>query len=458
MVDFVKDEVYAYLETVNGDPLMIRTLIKLLVGFKIISDDDVECLLLKPLEERFNHRNERVDDQGLWIYNVQNRKDALRGIISLISFLGKEAFLPYIEDVVPTLLWALLDTQLSVKLAACTSLKVTVLTMEDEFIGAYFEPTFQFLLKSYAKHIDEINLRIAFRELDDLLKLMLKKSGRFRLDDRFIQQFNKHVNNPSPHVRNFLLNWIAFLYGDGMLRFLLVFLDGLFNMFIVPLPQFPAEHYVRNRNLFNESRYRIQRLLSRFRQTVSTKTNQYIFDVGKILSIVTRQLNHNYTRVEALNWMSMMINKYPCEVLRCPEFKICLDASLPEAHYLEGVRIASRGTDFKDARTHLYKALNHVKESTLAIAMLTIFLGEKELTDFFSSMLYTQPWEEVVTTWDSLRATSILVRTLEPNPHSTTLVFEMPGCAQMHKIESKCKDCYVYLCSKEFCSLFSSSV
>ncbi|CAL9216317.1 unnamed protein product, partial [Arabidopsis halleri] len=78
------------------------------------------------------------------------------------------------------------------------------------------------------------------------------------------------------------------------------------------------------------------------------------------------------------------------------EFEVALAEGQPEAHYLEGLRIACWEADIKAAREHIFKALNHVEESTFLMAVLSICSGEEEVANLYASKLYKKDWGSVL--------------------------------------------------------------
>ncbi|GFZ15837.1 ARM repeat superfamily protein [Actinidia rufa] len=218
-------------------------------------------------------------------------------------------------------------------------------SQRGDFI-VFFNQIFDALCKLSAD--SDPNVQSAAHLLDRLVKDIVTESDQFSIEE-FIPLLRERMNVLNPYVRQFLVGWITVLDSVpdiDMLGFLPDFLDGLFNMlsdssheirqqadsalseFLQEIKNSPSVDYGRMAEIL------VQRAASPDEFTrltaitwVARETNEELraikadpaegFEVGAILSIARRQLSSEWesTRIEALHWISTLLNRHRPEVL-----------------------------------------------------------------------------------------------------------------------------------------------
>ncbi|KAF2598486.1 hypothetical protein F2Q68_00011151, partial [Brassica cretica] len=298
---------------------------------------------------------------------ANHRKGGLIGLAAVTVGLSSEAA-QYLEQIVPPVIRAFFDQDSRVRYYACEALYNIAKVVRGEFIF-FFNDIFDALCKLSAD--SDANVQSAAHLLDRLVKDIVTESDQFSIEE-FIPLLKERMNVLNPYVRQFLVGWITVLDSVpdiDMLGFLPDFLDGLFNMlsdssheirqqadsalseFLQEIKNSPRasspDEFTRLTAItwINEFvklggdqlvRYYAD-ILGAILPCISDKeekirvvareTNEELrsihvepsdgFDVGAILSVARRQLSsdHEATRIEALNWISTLLNKHRTEVL-----------------------------------------------------------------------------------------------------------------------------------------------
>ncbi|KAL0761237.1 hypothetical protein Bca101_077387 [Brassica carinata] len=294
------------------------------------------------------------------------------GVLALAAVtVGLSSAAPqYLEQIVPPVIESFIDQDSRVRYYACEALYNIAKIVRGEFIF-FFNQIFDALCKLSAD--SDPSVQSAAHVLDGLVKDIVTESDEFSAEE-FIPLLKERMNVLNPYVRRFLVDWITLLDSVpdfDMLGFLPDFLDGLFNMlsdssheirqhavsalseFLQEIKNSPSVDYGRMAEILVQrasspdefTRLTAITWLVRYYadilgailpcisdkneeiREVARETNEELrsihvepsdgFDVGAILSVAKRQLSsdHEATRIEALNWISTLLNKHRAEVM-----------------------------------------------------------------------------------------------------------------------------------------------
>ncbi|KAF3594774.1 hypothetical protein DY000_02024948, partial [Brassica cretica] len=292
------------------------------------------------------------------------------GVLALAAVtVGLSSAAPqYLEQIVPPVIESFIDQDSRVRYYACEALYNIAKIVRGEFIF-FFNQIFDALCKLSAD--SDPSVQSAAHVLDGLVKDIVTESDEFSAEE-FIPLLKERMNVLNPYVRRFLVDWITLLDSVpdfDMLGFLPDFLDGLFNMLsdssheirqhaVSALSEFLQEIKNSPRASSPDEFTRLTAItwinefvklggdqLVRYYadilgailpcisdkneeiREVARETNEELrsihvepsdgFDVGAILSVAKRQLSsdHEATRIEALNWISTLLNKHRAEVM-----------------------------------------------------------------------------------------------------------------------------------------------
>ncbi|CAJ2674348.1 unnamed protein product [Trifolium pratense] len=282
---------------------------------------------------------------------ANHRKGGLISLAAATVGLTNEAA-QHLDRIVPPVLNSFSDQDSRVRYYACEALYNIAKVVRGDFI-VYFNLIFDALCKLSAD--SDGNVQSAAHLLDRLVKDIVTESDQFSIEE-FIPLLRERMNVLNPYVRQFLVGWITVLDSVpdiDMLGFLPDFLDGLFNMlsdssheirqqadsalseFLHEIKNSPINEFVK---LGGDQLVRYYAdILGAILPCISDKedkirvvareTNEELqainadpaeaFDVGAILSIARRQLSSEWeaTRIEALHWISILLNRHRVEVL-----------------------------------------------------------------------------------------------------------------------------------------------
>ncbi|XP_034223645.1 protein VAC14 homolog isoform X3 [Prunus dulcis] len=247
---------------------------------------------------------------------ANHRKGGLIGLAAATVGLTSEAA-QHLEQIVPPVLDSFSDQDSRVRYYACEALYNIAKVVRGDFI-IFFNKIFDALCKLSAD--SDANVQSAAHLLDRLVKQdIVTESDQFSIEE-FIPLLRERMNVLNPYVRQFLVGWITVLDSVpdiDMLGFLPDFLDGLFNMLS------DSSHEIRQ-----QADSALSEFLQEIKNSpVARETNEELraikadpaegFDVGAILSIARRQLSSEWeaTRIEALHWISNLLNRHRAEVL-----------------------------------------------------------------------------------------------------------------------------------------------
>ncbi|KAI8538718.1 hypothetical protein RHMOL_Rhmol09G0125800 [Rhododendron molle] len=282
---------------------------------------------------------------------ANHRKGGLIGLAAATVGLTSEAA-QHLEQIVPPVLNSFSDQDSRVRYYACEALYNIAKVVRGDFI-VFFNQIFDALCKLSAD--SDPNVQSAAHLLDRLVKDIVTESNEFSIEE-FIPLLRERMNVLNPYVRQFLVGWITVLDSVpdiDMLGFLPDFLDGLFNMlsdssheirqqadsalseFLQEIKNSPINEFVKlggdqlvpyYADILGAILPCISDKEEKIR-VVARETNEELraiqadpaegFDVGAILSIARRQLSSEWeaTRIEALHWISTLLNRHRAEVL-----------------------------------------------------------------------------------------------------------------------------------------------
>ncbi|KAE9450881.1 hypothetical protein C3L33_17215, partial [Rhododendron williamsianum] len=282
---------------------------------------------------------------------ANHRKGGLIGLAAATVGLTSEAA-QHLEQIVPPVLNSFSDQDSRVRYYACEALYNIAKVVRGDFI-VFFNDIFDALCKLSAD--SDPNVQSAAHLLDRLVKDIVTESNEFSIEE-FIPLLRERMNVLNPYVRQFLVGWITVLDSVpdiDMLGFLPDFLDGLFNMlsdssheirqqadsalseFLQEIKNSPINEFVKlggdqlvpyYADILGAILPCISDKEEKIR-VVARETNEELraiqadpaegFDVGAILSIARRQLSSEWeaTRIEALHWISTLLNRHRAEVL-----------------------------------------------------------------------------------------------------------------------------------------------
>ncbi|CAN4123401.1 unnamed protein product [Withania somnifera] len=285
-----------------------------------------------------------------YIYSPQanHRKGGLIGLAAVTVGLTSEAA-QHLEQIVPPVLNSFSDQDSRVRYYACEALYNIAKVVRGDFI-VFFNQIFDALCKLSAD--SDANVQSAAHLLDRLVKDIVTESDQFSIEE-FIPLLRERMNVLNPYVRQFLVGWITVLDSVpdiDMLGFLPDFLDGLFNMlsdnsheirqqadsalseFLQEIKNSPSVDYGRMAEILVQragSQDEFTRLtaitwINEFVKLGGEQLVPYYADIlGAILPCISdkeekiRVMSSEWeaTRIEALHWMSTLLNRHRSEVL-----------------------------------------------------------------------------------------------------------------------------------------------
>ncbi|KAH9794547.1 protein VAC14-like [Citrus sinensis] len=284
---------------------------------------------------------------------ANHRKGGLIGLAAATVGLTSEAA-QHLEQIVPPVLNSFSDQDSRVRYYACEALYNIAKVVRGDFI-IFFNQIFDALCKLSAD--SDANVQSAAHLLDRLVKDIVTESDQFSIEE-FIPLLRERMNVLNPYVRQFLVGWITVLDSVpdiDMLGFLPDFLDvlllksvdyGRMAEILVQRAASPDEFTRLTAITWINEFVKLggDQLVPYYAdilgailpcisdkeekiRVVARETNEELraikadpadgFDVGPILSIATRQLSSEWeaTRIEALHWISTLLNRHRTEVL-----------------------------------------------------------------------------------------------------------------------------------------------
>ncbi|KAG5041750.1 hypothetical protein JHK85_014226 [Glycine max] len=286
---------------------------------------------------------------------ANHRKGGLIGLAAATVGLTSEAA-QHLEQIVPPVLNSFSDQDSKVRYYACEALYNIAKVVRGDFI-IFFNQIFDALCKLSAD--SDANVQSAAHLLDRLVKDIVTESDQFSIEE-FIPLLRERMNVLNPYVRQFLVGWITVLDSVpdiDMLGFLPDFLDAVVLLKSVDYGRMTQILVQRAGSPDEFTRLTAITWINEFVKlggdqlvpyyadilgailpciadkeekirVVARETNEELralkadpaeaFDVGAILSIARRQLSSELeaTRIEALHWISTLLNNYRTEVLQ----------------------------------------------------------------------------------------------------------------------------------------------
>ncbi|KAI7978919.1 hypothetical protein LOK49_Contig630G00001 [Camellia lanceoleosa] len=279
---------------------------------------------------------------------ANHRKGGLIGLAAATVGLSSEAA-QHLEQIVPPVLSSFSDQDSRVRYYACEALYNIAKVVRGDFI-VFFNRIFDALCRLSAD--SDANVQSAAHLLDRLVKDIVTESDQFSIEE-FIPLLRERMNVLNPYVRQFLVGWITALDSVpdiDMLGFLPIFLMsvdyGRMAEILVQRAASPDEFTRLTAITWINEFVKLggDQLIPYYAdilgailpsisdkeekiRAVARETNEELraieadpadgFAVGAILSIARRQLSSEWdaTRIEALNWISTLLNRHRAEVL-----------------------------------------------------------------------------------------------------------------------------------------------
>ncbi|KAH7468583.1 Protein VAC14-like protein [Phytophthora ramorum] len=279
--------------------------------------------------------------------NANHRKGGLIGLAATAIGLMHDAHL-YLDKLLPPVLHCFDDPESRVRYYACESL-YNIAKVARGHILHYFNQIFDGLCKLFADV--DVDVKNGANLLDRLVKDIVTESEYFDVD-MFIPLLHKYIRMTNPYIRQLLVGWITVLDSVpdiDMLDWLPEFLDGLFNMLSdgnreirqaadSALAEFLREiKHGRRREFVNLGREKLVEfyadLLAAIMHCISDaeheirqvaeRANDDLLQLVKsttedvellpLMQKLTSELgsDHVPTRMAALRWISMLLEKYP---------------------------------------------------------------------------------------------------------------------------------------------------